>query len=245
MRKHGLNIFFIILGLCVGLGLYGGNVWQHDILVAPRIPDFYTGIFEFFTGIRTSVGFAYNITLVIQTIGVLIAIFMPLLAVWFWEEGPNEIQVTTATSATSGFTLKRMTPLQGVVAATVILAIIGGVLQELSVWAKTADLAFMGDFQTPMRAFLANSWIVVGITWFYNIFLYLRNTQSQMREELKKYNVSKMVATLTWFTGTLGAVLAFAPTPEIKQWGTFIILIITILMKELQNLFKPTTPTPT
>jgi hypothetical protein len=85
-RKYLLNVSSLIIGLFVGLGLYGWALWQHDILCAPRITDFYTGTFEFFTGIRTSVGLAYNITLVIQTLGVLIAIFTTFLAVWYWPE---------------------------------------------------------------------------------------------------------------------------------------------------------------
>lgn len=80
MKKHLLNVLALVIGICI----YGWGVWQHDVLVAPRISDFYTGNFEFFTGIRSSVGFAYNITLLIQTIGV---ILLPL-AIWFWEDEP-------------------------------------------------------------------------------------------------------------------------------------------------------------
>lgn len=78
MRKNFANVLFLMLGIA----MYGLMVWQHDVLVAPRITDFYTGTFEWFTGMRSSVDFAYNVSLLLQTVGVIVA----LLAVWFWPE---------------------------------------------------------------------------------------------------------------------------------------------------------------
>jgi len=89
MRKHFPNVIGLLLTVVTGFGLYIWSVWQHDVLAAPRIADFYDGIFEFFTGIRTSVGFAYNVTLLLQTIGVAILAVGIFLGVWFWEDEPK------------------------------------------------------------------------------------------------------------------------------------------------------------
>jgi len=86
MRKHFPNVIGLLLTIVSGFGLYIWSVWQHDVLAAPRIADFYTGVFEFFTGIRCSVGFAYNITLVLQLLGVAILSIGIFLSVWFWDD---------------------------------------------------------------------------------------------------------------------------------------------------------------
>jgi hypothetical protein len=87
LKKHLPNLLALTLGLFVGMGMYLWSLWQHDMLCAPRMGDFYTGVFEFFTGVRVSVGFAYNVTLLLQTVGVLIAIVSAFVAAWYW---PNE-----------------------------------------------------------------------------------------------------------------------------------------------------------
>lgn len=76
----------LFIGLFVGLGMYIWGLWQHDILCSPRISDFFTGNFEFFTGIRVSVGLAYNLTLLVQSLGVFIAVAVTFVAVWYWPE---------------------------------------------------------------------------------------------------------------------------------------------------------------
>jgi hypothetical protein len=138
----------------------------------------------------------------------------------------------------------KFSPLQGIILATSILAVVGGVLQEVSVYVKTADLSFMGQFKQPFLSILDSSWIIVAVTWTYNIFLYLRANVTQVQDELKKYDSKKFIATLTWFAGTLGSIFALAPSDEIKAWGTFVVVILTIVIKELQNVFGNSVTVP-
>jgi len=77
-KKHIPNVVLIFISTFI----FAWSVWQHDVLVAPRMTDFYTGQFEFFTGIRTSVGFAYNATLVTLFVGYVLG----LAALWFWND---------------------------------------------------------------------------------------------------------------------------------------------------------------
>lgn len=142
----------------------------------------------------------------------------------------------------------KISAIQGIVLATLVLAVLGGVLQELNVWAQSADLTFMGQFKAPFLSVLGNSWVIIAVTWMYNIFLYLRASVLNVQAELKKYDITKFAATLTWFTGTLGAIFALAPNAELKSLGGFTIVILTIIIKEVQNVFgqtvTPTTTTP-
>jgi hypothetical protein len=140
----------------------------------------------------------------------------------------------------------KISAIQGIVLATLVLAVLGGVLQELNVWAQSADLTFMGQFKAPLLSVLGNSWVIIAVTWMYNIFLYLRASVLNVQAELKKYDITKFAATLTWFTGTLGAIFALAPNAELKSLGGFTIVILTIVIKEVQNVFGQTvTPTTT
>ena len=78
MRKHTINIVFLIFGLIlVGLGLT-----QFDILVHDRIGPFWTEPFDFIFFIHTTVGRAYDTLfwLVAAGVGVIIT------ALWMWDD---------------------------------------------------------------------------------------------------------------------------------------------------------------
>jgi len=76
--SHWQNIILLF----IGLGIWDFAFWQSNVLEAPRMTDFYTGIFEVFTGVRMSVGFAYNLFRVLMFVGLVIGV----LSLWTWED---------------------------------------------------------------------------------------------------------------------------------------------------------------
>jgi hypothetical protein len=78
MRKHTINLVFLIFGLIlVGLGLT-----QFDILVHDRIGPYWGDPFDFIFFIHTTVGRAYDTLfwLVAAGVGVIIT------ALWMWDD---------------------------------------------------------------------------------------------------------------------------------------------------------------
>ena len=78
MRKHTINLVFLIFGLLlVGLGLT-----QFDILVHDRIGPYWDDPFDFIFFIHTTVGRAYDTLfwLVAAGVGVIIT------ALWMWDD---------------------------------------------------------------------------------------------------------------------------------------------------------------
>ena len=86
MRKHTINIFAIILGLGLGLGIFGWSFWQADILISPYLHNDWFHPFDFYYWVHGTVGMAYDVTKMLMFVGILIAIIVPFVALWFWED---------------------------------------------------------------------------------------------------------------------------------------------------------------
>lgn len=132
----------------------------------------------------------------------------------------------------------KMTALQGVIFATVILAVIGGALQVASTELQTVDLTWMGVYRTPFLEFFANSWIIIVATFLYNVFMYFRQNQlAALQQTAELYDWRKLVTTLTWFVAILGPMAALVTDTNTKGIITLVVIITTAITQELSNIF--------
>jgi hypothetical protein len=132
----------------------------------------------------------------------------------------------------------KLTPLQGVLFATLILSVMGGALQLLSTELHTLDLAWMGAYQTPFLSFFSNSWIFIVVVFIYNVFMYFRQNQLQaMQNATELYDWRKLATTIAWFVGTLGPMAALVSDPQTKGIIALIITAGTAFVQEISNVF--------
>jgi hypothetical protein len=136
---------------------------------------------------------------------------------------------------------------QGLLVVIVILGIIGGTLQlaatELQ---QNPDLtAWMGAYQAPFIAFLQNSWLIIVVTFIYNIFMYFRQNQlAALKQTTEMFQIQKFTATLAWFIGILGPMAALVSDKQLQVIISFVIVIVTALIAELKNIYSNQTILP-
>jgi hypothetical protein len=143
----------------------------------------------------------------------------------------------------------KMTLTQGVIFATLILATIGGALQVLATELQTVDLSWMGSYQTPFLAFFQNAWIIIVVTFLYNVFMYFRQNQlAALKQTAELYDWRKLVTTLAWFTGILGPMAALVSDVQVKGIISLIVVLATAFTQEISKIFSTDTntqPSPT
>lgn len=142
---------------------------------------------------------------------------------------------------------------QGFLAVLLILGVIGGALQ-LAATELQQNLnltTWMGSYQGPFIAFLSNSWLIIIVTFIYNIFMYVRQNQlAALKQTTEMFQLEKFVATLAWFIGILGPMAALVSDKQLQGIISFIIVILTAVMQEAKNIYSnqtilpPTTQTP-
>jgi len=141
---------------------------------------------------------------------------------------------------------------EGILAVVLILAVIGGTLQLVAsqLEQNPSLIAWMGSYQAPFLAFLSNSWIFIVVTFIYNIFMYLRQTQlANLQQTTEFFKIQKFAATLAWFVGILGPMAAIITDKETQGIITLVVLVATAFMKEVQNIqsnqttLQPAAPT--
>lgn len=140
---------------------------------------------------------------------------------------------------------------QGLLVVIVILGLIGGTLQLVATELQQNPnlTAWMGAYQAPVVAFLKNSWLIVVVTFIYNIFMFLRQHQlAALKQTTELFQIQKFTATLAWFTGILGPMAALVSDKQLQGMIALIIVIITAMIQELESLYSnqtilpPTTP---
>jgi hypothetical protein len=132
----------------------------------------------------------------------------------------------------------KMTALQGVIFATLILAVIGGALQLASTQLQNVDLTWMGSYRMPFLAFFQNAWIIIVATFLYNVFMYFRQNQlAALKQTAELYDWRKLVTTLTWFVGILGPMAAFITDTNTKGIITLVVIIATAITQEMAKIF--------
>ncbi|MGD0029406.1 MAG: hypothetical protein ABSC91_10760 [Candidatus Bathyarchaeia archaeon] len=129
----------------------------------------------------------------------------------------------------------KLTAAQGIVLVTLILGVLGGVLNEVSTYIQTLDLSWLGPYAVLVKAFFAGAPYIIAVTWLYNIFGYLMQNQMVKSTPLP-FDTQKFVQTLTLFISTIGPIFMLAPTPELKAIGSLIVFIATALLKTWQNI---------
>jgi hypothetical protein len=142
---------------------------------------------------------------------------------------------------------------QGLLVVIVILGIIGGSLQLAAseLQQNLSATAWMGSYQAPFLAFLANSWLIIVVTFIYNIFMYFRQNQlAALKQTTEMFQIQKFTATLAWFIGILGPMAALVSDKQLQAIIAFAIVILTAFVKELENIYNnqtilpPTTSVP-
>jgi hypothetical protein len=135
---------------------------------------------------------------------------------------------------------------EGIVLATMILAIIGGVMTELSAYINTVDMGFLGPYKQLLLNFFVSVPFVIAVTWIYNVFNYLRQHQlAAMQNVAERFDTHKLIETLTFFMGTISPIFVLVPGGWIQSAGAFIVLVFRIVIQEIQNVFgqlQPTSP---
>lgn len=144
----------------------------------------------------------------------------------------------------------KMTAIQGVIFAALVLATLGGALQVLATELQTVDLSWMGSYRTPFLAFFQNAWIIVLVTFLYNVFMYLRQNQlAALKQTEELYDWRKLVTTLAWFVGVLGPMGALVSDPQVKGIISLMVVVVTAFTQEISKIFgadtTSTTSTPT
>jgi hypothetical protein len=140
----------------------------------------------------------------------------------------------------------KMTATQGVIFATLVLATIGGALQVLATELQTVDLSWMGSYQTPFLAFFQNAWIIVVVTFLYNVFMYFRRNQlAALKQTAELYDWRKLVTTLAWFVGILGPMAALVSDVQVKGIISLIVVLATAFTQEISKIFGADASTPT
>ncbi len=127
---------------------------------------------------------------------------------------------------------------EGIVLATMILAVVGGVMTELSTYIGTVDLGFLGPYKQLLLSFLVSVPFVIAVTWIYNVFNYLRQHQlAAMQNVAEKFDTHKLIETLTFFMGTISPIFVLLPGGWMQSAGAFIVLVFRIVIQEIQNVF--------
>jgi len=139
----------------------------------------------------------------------------------------------------------KMTATQGVIFATLILATIGGALQVLATELRTVDLSWMGSYQAPFLAFFQNAWIIIVVTFLYNVFMYLRQNQlAALKQTADLYDWRKLVTTLAWFLGILGPMAALVSDVQVKGIISLTVILLTAFTQEISKIFGIDTTAP-
>jgi len=136
---------------------------------------------------------------------------------------------------------------QGLLVVIVILGITGGALQlAASELQQNPDLTtWMGAYQVPFIAFLQNSWLIIIVTFIYNIFMYFRQNQlAALKQTTELFQLQKFTATLAWFIGILGPMAALISDKELQGIIAFSVVMLTAFLKELQNMYSNQTILP-
>jgi hypothetical protein len=134
---------------------------------------------------------------------------------------------------------------QGLIIATLILAVIGGTLGALSLGISKGaiDLTSLGPYAPLIVNVLNGAPLIVIFIWIYNIFMYFRqNRLAALKGVTEKYDITKLLLTLTWFIGILGPVAA--ALPQYKEIINVIVLVGTGFVSELKNVWSGKAPTP-
>lgn len=140
----------------------------------------------------------------------------------------------------------KMTAIQGVIFAALILATLGGALQVIATELQTVDLSWMGAYRTPFLAFFQNAWIIILVTFLYNVFMYLRQNQlAALKQTEELYDWRKLVTTLAWFVGILGPMGALVSDPQVKGVISLVVVFATAFTQEISKIFGADTSSPT
>lgn len=139
----------------------------------------------------------------------------------------------------------KLTALQGLILATLILAAIGGTLGLISKGINdgTINLADLGPYAPLIVNVLNGAPLIVVFIWIYNVFLFLhQNRKAALQQTTEKYDINKLVLTITWFVGVLGPTAA--ALPQYRAEINVIVLIGTAFVSELKNIWSGNAPTP-
>lgn len=137
----------------------------------------------------------------------------------------------------------KLNPLQGILLATMILAVVGGVIGELNNYVTTQDLTPLGQYGVYLKLFFEGAPVLIFAVWIYNIWMYIRQNQiAAVKQLAEQYDTSKLLQTIALFTGTIGPIIALVP--QYKEIGALIVVIGTALAKEIQNVFAGQDITP-
>jgi hypothetical protein len=125
---------------------------------------------------------------------------------------------------------------QGILLATAILAVIGGVIAELNNYVTTQDLSALGQYGVYLKAFMTGAPVLVFATWIYNVFMYVRQKQiAALKQVTELYDTTKLVKTIALFTSIIGPIVTFLP--QYKEVGALVVVIGTAVASEIQNVF--------
>jgi len=131
---------------------------------------------------------------------------------------------------------------QGILLATAILAVIGGVIAELNNFVTTQDLSAMGQYGVYLKAFMTGAPVLVFAIWIYNVFMYIRQNQiAALKQATELYDTTKLVQTIALFTSIIGPIVTFLP--QYKEIGALVVVIGTAITNEIQNVFGNQTMT--
>ena len=136
---------------------------------------------------------------------------------------------------------------QGLLVVLVILGVLGGSLQLIATeLQQNPNLTYwMGSYQAPFLAFLQNSWLIIVVTFIYNIFMYFRQNQlAALKQTTELFQLQKFTATLAWFIGILGPMAALVADKQLQSIIAFIIVITTALLQELRSIYSNQTILP-
>jgi len=128
---------------------------------------------------------------------------------------------------------------QGLLLVIVILGVLGGALQLIATeLQQNPDLtSWMGSYHAPFLAFLSSSYVIIIVVFIYNIFMYLRQHQlAALTETIELFQLLKFTATLAWFIGILGPMVALITDTQLKGIIAFIVLFLTAILQEVQNI---------
>ena len=139
----------------------------------------------------------------------------------------------------------KLTAIQGLVLATLILGVIGAVFAELNAYiVSPADLSAIGVYGDYLKAGFSGVPFIVVLVWIWNIFGYMTaNQTAAIKQVVEIYDTKKLVATLTFFATILGPIVTFVPEP----WKTILsvaVVIVAAFINWLPKVFSTTPTTP-
>jgi hypothetical protein len=138
----------------------------------------------------------------------------------------------------------KMSALQGILLATLILGVLGAVMAEVTVYVNSIDMSALGSYGGYIVAFLNNFPVIIALTWIYNIFMYMyKHQMAALKQVAEQYDTQKLIATLTFFLGILGPIVTFAPA-EWKTIASIAVVVVTSLIKWIPSVFTSQTPPP-